>query len=134
MPAPGYGTTAYQRHQVDGSDRERLVVLLTRALIKFLVRARAAIEKGDCEGKASALDRARAILSELHCSLDEDAGGELARNLRGLYAHWHSELVQADLDDDLEALDYVISCAQDLAEAWQEAYKACRDQQHGQVA
>jgi len=129
MPAPGHAPHAYRQVQVDGADHRRLVVLLTQALVKFLGRARDAVAEGDLETKATALARARAILSELYCSLDEAAGGDLARNLQALYSHWHEELVSVDLEDDLERLDYVISCAQQLAEAWQEAYRICQNQQ-----
>lgn len=134
MPSPSYAPNAYHQAQVDGADSRRLVVLLARALVKFLLRAREAMGRGDLEAKAAALSRARGILSELYCSLDDEAGGELARNLRGLYTHWHSELVKVDLEDDLVALDYVISCTRDLADAWEEAYEKCREQERRQVA
>ncbi|MCD6360768.1 MAG: flagellar export chaperone FliS [Armatimonadetes bacterium] len=124
----------YRQVQVEGADSRHLVVLLARGLVKFLLRTRDALDRKDYEAKADALTRARAILSELHCSLDTEAGGELARNLRALYSHWYTELVEVDLQDDIQRLDYVLECAQKMADTWQEAYEACRNEQHHQAA
>lgn len=134
MVSAGYGSHAYQQSLVEGADQRHLVVLLTRALVKFTMRAREAMQRADFEAKANALERARAIISELQLSLDDRPAPELARNLRALYVHWYRELVKADLDDDLAAVDYVLDCAGKLAEAWEEAYQKCREQEQRQAA
>lgn len=134
MAISAQAPTTYRRVQVEGADPRHLVVLLVRALVKFLLRAREAIEQGDLEDKAVALGRARAILSELNCSLDTDAGCELAHDLRSLYIHWQGELMAADLDEDLDKLDYVLDCVRNMADAWQEAHEACQTQARREVA
>ena len=134
MATPAHAPTAYQRVQVEGADRRHLVVLLARALVKFLLRARDAIETSDFEAKAAALGRVRAVLSELGCSLDDDADRDMAQHLRALYTHWHTEIVAVDREEDLEKLGYVLTCAQQLADAWQEAYESCQNHEQQQVA
>jgi flagellar protein FliS len=128
MAYAGRAPSAYQEVQVRGTDARGLVTLLFQGLMKFLVRARAALEEQDYARKADALGKAQGILSELICSLDEEKAPELSRSLKALYAHLQRELVEADLTDDLERLDYVIEIVQRLYDAWEEALRRCQQQ------
>ena len=121
--------SAYQEVQVRGTDPRGLVTLLFQGLMKFLVRARAAVEEQDYARKADALSKAQGILSELICSLDEEKAPDLAPSLKALYAHLQRELVEADLQDDLERLDYVDEIAHKLHDAWEEALEKCQQEE-----
>lgn len=125
MPAGRYAPDAYQQTQVLGSDPRELVVMLCRALVRNLARARQAIEERDYEAKSEALIRAQRLFSELICSLDTDIGGELAESLRALYTHLQRQLVDVDLQDDLDRLEYVSEIAHKLTDAWEEALQQC---------
>jgi flagellar protein FliS len=127
--ASKYAPDAYQEMQVLSSDPRELVVLLCQALVRYLVRAEDAIKREDWEAKSEALVRAQQIFSELICSLDEEVGGELAQQLRALYAHLQRQLVDVDLQDDLDRLDYVLEVANKLSNAWEEAFERCQEQQ-----
>jgi flagellar protein FliS len=127
--ASKYAPEAYQEMQVIGSDPRQLVVLLCQALVRYLIRTEDAIKREDWETKADSVNRAQQILSELICSLDEEVGGELAEQLRALYAHLQRQLVDVDLQDDLDRLDYVMEIATKLANAWEEALERCQEQQ-----
>jgi flagellar secretion chaperone FliS len=127
--ASKYAPQAYQEMQVLGSDPRQLVVLLCQALVRYLVRTEEAIKREDWETKAAALIRAQQILSELICALDEEIGGELATQLRALYAHLQRQLVDVDLQDDLDRLAYIIEIASKLVNAWEEALERCQEQQ-----
>ncbi len=129
MASASYAPQAYQEVQVRGADRRRLVVLLFQGLAKFLTRARVAMQEGNHEAKARALSSAQAILSELLCALDEEKAPDLARPLKALYAHLQRELVEADLQDDLERLDYVDEIAHKLHDAWEEALEKCQQEE-----
>lgn len=129
MASTEYAPKAYQEVQVRGADPRRLVVLLFQGLVKFLTRARVAMQEGNYEAKTRALNSAQGILSELFCALDEEKAPELAGPLKGLYAHLQRELVEADLQDDLERLEYVSETAQKLYDAWEEALEKCQQQE-----
>lgn len=120
--------SAYQEVQVRGTDPRGLVTLLFQGLMKFLVRARAAVEEQDYAKKADALSKAQGILSELICSLDEEKAPDLAPSLKALYAHLQRELVEVDLQDDVERLAYVTEIAQMIRDAWEEALQICQQQ------
>ncbi len=134
MAARGYGHNTYQQTQVEGVDQDYLVILLMQALIKFLNRATHAVADGDFETKANALAKAGAVLTELMCSLDDEEGGELAGQLRDLYTHWQVQLVNADIEDDLDTLNYVRQAVKGLADAWQEAWDKCQREKNSEAA
>jgi flagellar biosynthetic protein FliS len=134
MVTRGYGSNTYQQTQVEGVEQDYLVILLMQALIKFLNRAAYAMADEDHETKADALAKAGAVLSELVCSLDEEAEAEVAGQLRDLYAHWQAQLVNADIEDDLDTLNYVRQAVKGLADAWQEAWEKCRRDKNSQAA
>lgn len=125
---------AYQQTQVLGSDPRRLVILMCQALVRFLERAERAIQRRDFEAKADALYRAQAVLSELECSLDAAAGGELAASLRRFYAGLARRIAEVDLRDDLELLGEVIAGARRLADTWEEALRLCLEAEREQRA
>jgi len=127
--ASKYAPEAYQEMQVFGSDPRQLVVLLCQALVRYLIRTEDAIRRRDWEAKAGAIIRAQQILTELICALDDEVGGELAGQLRTLYAHLQHQLVDVDLQDDLDRLAYVTEVATKLVNAWEEALERCHDEQ-----
>jgi len=127
--ASRYAPEAYQEMQVLGSDPRQLILLLCQALVRYLTRAKDAIERRDWETKAEALGRAQQIFSELICALDEEVGGELAEQLRALYAHLQRQLVDVDLQDDLDRLAYVTEIAMKLVNAWEEALERCQHEE-----
>jgi len=135
MATPGRAPQAYRQAQVMGSDRRQLVVLMCRALERYLARAEQAIRGGEFEAKADALAKAHAVLSELICSLNDETGGEVAGGLRRLYLSMQGQIVDVDLGDDLELLAEVTEMARLLAQTWEEALRRCaREQGVAQVA
>jgi len=127
--APKYAPQAYQEMQVLSADPRQLIILLCQALLRYLVRADDALRRRDYEAKSAALNRAQGILSELSCALDDEVAGELAGQLRALYAHLQRQLVDVDLQDDLDRLAYVTEIATKLVHAWEEALERCRHQE-----
>ncbi len=127
--AAGYAPQAYQEMQVLSAEPRQLIILLCQALARYLMRTEDAIRRRDYEAKSAAIDRAQGILSELSCALDDEVGGELAGQLRALYAHLQLQLVDVDLQDDLDRLAYVTEIASKLIHAWEEALERCRHQE-----
>ena len=111
---------AYQENQVKTADRPRLVVTLYEEAIRYLKEAVQAFKEGDHERKGERLVFGMEVISELLASLDTEAGGEIAKNLKGLYTYMLQRLVLADAEGDPEKVQEVISLLQELLEAWKE--------------
>lgn len=112
------GIAAYQENAVTTQSRGRLIVMLYEGAIKFLRQAVREIEAGDWAEKGRQIAKAQNIIHELDACLDMEAGGEVAMNLRRLYAFMYRHLNQANTQKDAKAVRDVIGLLEDLNEGW----------------
>jgi flagellar protein FliS len=97
----------------------QLVVMLYDAALKHCRLGRDAVREGRLAVQHEHLTKAQQILSELSCSLDMDRGGEIAKNLFGLYTFCTNELARANVEDSTEPILAVEQVLAELREAWQ---------------
>ena len=64
------------------------------------------------------LQHAVDILRELDCSLDLEAGGQLAHTLNGLYAFFERRLLESNRKKSRHGIDEVIPMLKQLRDAW----------------
>lgn len=113
-----YRQTAVQT-KVDAATPHRLVAMLYEGLLDDLAQAKGALASGRIETKCQALGRAVRIVEEgLRGSLDLKAGGKLAADLNDLYAYISHRLTQANLRNDVAALDECKRLIEPLRDAW----------------
>lgn len=110
----------YQQNEVITSNKVRLVIMLYEGAINFLDIARDRIYIKDIPGKSLYLNKASAIVSELLCSLDKKAGGEIAANLERLYNYMLRQIANADLKNDHESIEVVSLLLKELKAGWEE--------------
>ena len=104
---------------ITGASAHHLVTLLLDGFLEALTEARGAMQAKDMAAKAKALSRAIGIVDEgLRASLNVEAGGELAINLRDLYGYISLRLTQANLRNDSQAIDECAQLIQPVREAW----------------
>lgn len=92
--------------------------MLYDGALRFSRDARSAIVNGGVRQRRDAISRALAIVSELQCTLDMEAGGELSRRLDGLYAFVLDRLIEASSGRSVEPIDEAIRVLASLQEAW----------------
>ncbi len=117
--------SAYKRVAVESSieaaDPHQLVHMLFDALLQAVARARGALERGDLAEKGEQIGRAVRIIEEgLKAGLNQDGGGDMARNLGALYAYSVRRLTEANLRNDGAALAEVVGLIEPVAQAWQD--------------
>jgi flagellar protein FliS len=96
----------------------QLVTMLFDGFNAALAEARVALAKGEVEAKCKALGRALRIVDEgLKAPLDA-AGGTLSENLSSLYGYVSLRLTQANLNNDLTALDECVKLLEPVRSAW----------------
>lgn len=127
----------YQKNAIHGASPVQLVVMLYDGALKFLSQAREAMTNRDIYEQNQSLQKAQKIVSELTACLDMERGGEVARNLFGLYSFVYNELVKANIEDDLAALERAHKVLDELRQSWLEIQQQSpklevRDQHHGQ--
>jgi flagellar secretion chaperone FliS len=114
------GIGAYQDTAVTTQNRGRLVVLLYEGAIKFLRLAIKEIEAQNWAEKGKYIVRAIDIINELNNELNVEEGGEIAQNLRRLYAFMVRHLGQANIKQDAKMVQEVITILDELNQGWKE--------------
>ncbi|WP_312666599.1 flagellar export chaperone FliS, partial [Pantoea sp. CTOTU49201] len=106
---------------VMSANQQQLVTLLFDGAISALVRARLFMQDNNIQGKGNSISKAINIIEGgLKQGLDEQSGDDLTDNLIGLYAYMVRRLVQANLHNDVEALEEVEGLLRNIADAWKE--------------
>ncbi len=104
---------------VDTASPHRLVAMLFEGFFDACSQARGHIKSGNVEQKCRSLGRAARIVDEgLKAPLDLQAGGELAKDLRDLYAYVTVRLTHANLQSDEAAVDECQRLLRPIQAAW----------------
>ncbi|RBO14190.1 MULTISPECIES: flagellar export chaperone FliS [Pantoea] len=119
------GTQAYAKIGVESAvmsaTSPQLMTLLFDGAISAVVRARLFMQDGNIPGKGNAISKAVNIIEAgLKQGLDEASGDELTLNLIGLYSYMVRRLVEANIRNDVPALEEVETLLRNIADAWKE--------------
>ena len=122
-----YKDTKLQTSMDDASPHQLVTMLLDGALER-IAEARGAIERieqaadgfsaDEVAAKGEAIGKAIAILDSLRVTLDHEQGGEIARNLSGLYDYMTRRLLEANMATDAKMLAEVAALVKEIKAAW----------------
>jgi len=96
----------------------RLVELLYRGALEAIASARRYLKAGDIRARSRAISKAMEIITELSRSLNQEAGGEIGRNLAELYSYTETLLIEANSRQSDPPLAEAETLLSTLAEAW----------------
>lgn len=99
-------------------DKHRLIGLLFEGALERINMAKARIQASDFEGKNKLINKTIEIVGGLRSFLDTEKGEDLARNLFDLYEYCERRLVEANIRNDIEALDEVAEHIRKVQEGW----------------
>ena len=119
------GTQAYARIEVESAvmsaSQQQLVTMLFDGALNALVRARLFLQDGNLEGKGLSLSKAINIIDNgLKAGIDETSSDELTQNLLALYSYMVRRIFQANLHNDISAIEEVENLLRNIADAWKE--------------
>lgn len=104
---------------VQSASPHQLVGLLFDALLKSIDNGRGALERQDVCAKGEAIGKAVRIIEEgLKAGLNLAEGGEVAANLHSLYSYCVARLTQANLRNDMAALDEIRQLIEPIGQSW----------------
>lgn len=99
----------------------QLIEMLFDGAYSALVRARLFMQQGETVAKGEAISKAINIIDNgLKAGLDLEKGGELAANLADLYDYMVRRLLQANLRNDVQAIEEVEGLLSNIADAWKQ--------------
>jgi flagellar protein FliS len=115
---PNHGAGRYLATQVQASTPLEQVVLLYDAAVRSLQTARDAMGRQDIRARRDALNRAIAVIGELHRALDMKRGGEIAANLDRLYTYVRRRIMQGAVTRANQPLDDALAVLMPLRDTW----------------
>lgn len=118
----------YKSVQVQTASPETLVVMLYDGIIRFVGNAQQQIQAKKYDQADRALARAQDIITELMITLNHDVGGEIAKNLAGLYEYCMRRLIDGNVAKSVEPLEEVLSIVRPLRDAWAQVAREQRAQ------
>jgi len=107
----------YQMNSIETASPLMLVLMLYNEAIKMCQQALSEFGKNR-EGVHNKLIKAQKIVTELTIALNMEVGGELAENLKSLYVYIHTQLVQANVEQNADKIQEVLKILTELREAW----------------
>ncbi|QIR13982.1 flagellar export chaperone FliS [Shewanella aestuarii] len=96
----------------------RIIQMMFAGALERLAQSRFAIERNDLQNKALYIGKAIGLINGLNSSLNMDAGGEIASNLNDLYEFMLVKITEANINNDVQAIDDVTAVLRIIKEGW----------------
>ena len=109
------------------TNKIRMLLDLYEGAIRFVGFAEKVLEARNIAKKGEYISRAIAIIGELDNALDRKTGGEIVRNLSGLYEYMIRRLTEANRASNALALREVRRLLEDLLDTWKQAAQQLPD-------
>ena len=113
-----HGYQSYFDDEVLAASPAKLIDLLYSAALDSIAAARRHIRNRDIRARTRSINKTIRIVGELSQCLNHDAGGDLSRNLAGLYAYVGRLLIAANTKQIEAPLAEAEALLSTLAEAW----------------
>lgn len=110
---------AYQQNSVMTASPQELTLMLYNGCLKFMKLAKKAMAENKIEEKHTNLLKAQAIIQELRHTLNMDI--EMSEGLAQLYDFVYSKLIDANMKNDLSALEEAEGYIVELRDTWKQA-------------
>ena len=114
----------YQRNQITTARPEELTMMLYNGALRFVVQAKAAIEKQDLAKAHSLMIRTQEIMTELMLTLNPDY--EISESLLNLYDYMKRRLIDANIQKDIVILEEIENMIVELKTTWGQAMKLAK--------
>ncbi|MFJ5767790.1 flagellar export chaperone FliS [Lysinibacillus sp. NPDC093210] len=120
---------AYKQNSVTTASPGELTLMLYNGCLKFLNKAKLAIQEKNIQDKNTNLLKAQAIISEFMATLNMDI--EVSKNMLALYEYMNRRLVEANIQNDISIIEEVEGLVTEFRDTWKEVIRINRQQQFG---
>ncbi|ATP39088.1 flagellar protein FliS [Solibacillus sp. R5-41] len=131
MTAQTDAFNAYKQNSVTTASPGELTLMLYNGCLKFLGKAKNAIEQKNIEEKNHNIQRSQAIIAELMSTLNMDI--EISKQMLPLYEYMNRRLVEANIKNDPSIIEEVEGLVTEFRDTWKEVIKITRQQQYANV-
>ncbi|MEK4128747.1 flagellar export chaperone FliS [Solibacillus sp. FSL W8-0474] len=120
---------AYKQNSVTTASPAELTLMLYNGCLKFLTRAKKAIEEKNIEEKNTNIQKTQAIIAELMSTLKPDL--EVSKQMLPLYDYMNRRLIEANINNDIALIEEVEGLVTEFRDTWKEVIKITRQRQYG---
>jgi len=114
----------YQQNSVNTASPGELTLMLYNGCLKFITLGKQAILDKNIEAKNTNIIKAQKIIQEFMVTLDMHQ--DVSKNLMPLYDYINSQLIDANLKNDVAILDEVAGFVTELRDTWKEVIQVNR--------
>ena len=118
---------SYQQNSVNTASPGELTLMLYNGCLKFILLGKKAIVAGKIEEKNTNIIKAQNIVHELMVTLNMDVA--VSKDLMSLYDYMNRRLIDANLKNDIAALEEVEGLVTEFRNTWKEAIQLNRQKQ-----
>src|SRR5574344_2361954 len=111
----------YKQNEIETATPEQILILLYDAAIRFLIKAKQAIEDKNIQETHNNWVACENIMLEFMSTIDMKNGGDLAQRLYKLYDYFYNTLVEANMQKDMRKVNEILNHLKGLRETWQKA-------------
>ena len=131
MTAQTNAYNAYKQNSVTTASPGELTLMLYNGCLKFLAKAKVAMNEKNISEKNFNLQKAQAIISELMSTLNMDY--PISKQMLSLYKYMNRRLVEANIKNDVAIIDEIEGLVTEFRDTWKEVIKITRQQQYNNV-
>ena len=129
MTAQTSAYNAYKQNSVTTASPGELTLMLYNGCLKFLNKAKIAIQEKNVQEKNTNLQKSQAIIAELMSTLNMDI--EISKQMLPLYEYMNHRLVEANIQNDVAIIEEVEGLVTEFRDTWKEVLRINRQQQYG---
>ncbi|MFJ7950821.1 flagellar export chaperone FliS [Lysinibacillus sp. NPDC096418] len=129
MTAQTSAYNAYKQNSVTTASPGELTLMLYNGCLKFLNKAKVAIQDKNVQEKNVNLQKSQAIIAELMSTLNMDI--EISKQMLPLYEYMNHRLVEANIQNDIEIIEEIEGLVTEFRDTWKEVLRINRQQQYG---
>ena len=118
----------YQQNSVTTASPGELTIMLYNGCLKFIAKAKQSIETKNIQERNTNIQKAQNIIRELMVTLD--MGYDVSRSMMALYEFINQRLTDANIRNDIAALEEAEGLVKDFRDTWKQAIQINRQQQH----
>lgn len=128
MTAQASAFNAYKQNSVTTASPGELTLMLYNGCLKFLMKAKNAINEKQIEEKNTNILKAQAIIAELMSTLNMDY--DISKQILPLYDYINRRLIDANVKNDIAIIEEVEGLVTEFRDTWKEVIKINRQQQY----
>lgn len=119
---------AYKQNSVTTASPGELTLMLYNGCLKFLAKAKVAVNEKNIEHRNYNIQRSQAIISELMATLNMDI--DISKQMMPLYEYMQRRLTEANIKNDAAIVEEVEGLVTEFRDTWKEVIKITRQQQY----